>query len=265
MNVLVNRTSASSRFPALQAAVVLHTRPYQNTSMLIDFFCEESGLLRCVSKGQRSRKNAGQLRQFSVLNISFSGKTDLKTLTHCEMSDNCIFLEGQALFIGLYVNEVLLRLLIQYDPHPALFKHTSKLYQDLSTCNNQYELEEKLRAFEFRLLREMGYLVDFTHDCHDGSLVKQNDFYRYEPEQGFYNLNKLHQNEDAQQRSISGASLLLLADLIAKGDFSFSKAKDKENFRKECKWLSRVMLAPYIGEKPLQSRKLFESVKQIGQ
>ncbi len=239
----------------------MHTRPYSNTSLLIDFFCEDSGLLRCVSKGQRSKKNASQLRQFTIFNISLSGKTDLKTLTYCEMLDNSVLLKEQSLFTGLYVNEILLRLLIQYDPHPALFEYTSSLYQQLASCSNQYELEEKLRGFEFFLLREMGYLVDFTHDCHDGSLVKENKSYRYEPEQGFFALSDMQSQEGEHIKSISGSSLLLLADVLSRNAFSFNKAEDKETFRKECKWLVRVMLAPYIGDKPLQSRKLFENIK----
>ncbi len=42
---------------SLQPAYVLHTRPFQNTSLLIDFFTTDYGRLRAIAKGARSAKS----------------------------------------------------------------------------------------------------------------------------------------------------------------------------------------------------------------
>jgi DNA repair protein RecO (recombination protein O) len=254
----------SSKQNAMQAALVLHTRPYSNTSLLVDFFCKEFGLLRCVAKGQRSKKNASLLSQFCILDISFSGKSELKTLQKVEPEGSRFLLEKQALLCGLYANELLLRVLINNDPHPQLFEIVCELYQKLSESQQQEELEVRLRYFEFMLLKEIGYLVDFKHDFLNGETIRASERYIYETENGFSKQAQaqvLMQDNDSSRLSFSGETLETLDRLLKKKNFLFESSPHPEQFRKECKVLTRLMLAPYLGDKPLQSRALFESFK----
>jgi len=88
----------------LQPAWVLHSQPFQNTSLLVDFFCLELGRVRAIAKGARrpTAKNKALLQSFQPLLISLTGRNDLKTLTAVEISHAAIALQGTRLFSGLY-------------------------------------------------------------------------------------------------------------------------------------------------------------------
>jgi len=91
-----------------QRAFVLHSRPWSETSLLLDVFSEESGRVRLVAKGARSRRSSlkGTLQPFTPLLIRFSGRGDVKTLRSAEAVSLALPLSGIALYSVLYVNEL---------------------------------------------------------------------------------------------------------------------------------------------------------------
>src|SRR5690625_6002851 len=70
----------------LQPAYVLHTRPYRDTSMLVDLFTPEHGRVALVAKGVRTGKSRRRalLNPFTALLVSFQGRGGLKLLTAVE-------------------------------------------------------------------------------------------------------------------------------------------------------------------------------------
>lgn len=230
----------------LQRAFVLHTRPYQNTSLLVDFFTEQNGLVRCVAKGQRAKKNASLLSQFCCYQISFAGRSELKTLGKLESVDKRFVLEKKALYCGLYINELLLRVLYKHDPHPVTFQHYSDLLQALSGIGN---LETSLRNFEFLLLQDIGYLVDMHSDYLSGEKILPDQLYHFETEKGFSKVSSVA--ESKAQYVFSGQALLDIADMRF----------ENESSQKQAKILSRLMLAPQLGDKPLNSKSMFQIIK----
>ena len=64
---------------------------------------------------------------------------------------------GDALLSGMYLNELLLRLLARADPHPALFDAYAGVVRVLASEHGD-ALEPVLRSFELLLLREIGLL-----------------------------------------------------------------------------------------------------------
>ncbi|MGC8384763.1 DNA repair protein RecO [Pseudomonas aeruginosa] len=108
-------------FAAAQATYVLHSRPYKETSALVDFFTP-LGRLRAVLRGARGK--AGALaRPFVPLEAEWRGRGELKTVARLESAGVPNLLNGQALFSGLYLNELLIRLLPAEDPQPEIFAH----------------------------------------------------------------------------------------------------------------------------------------------
>ena len=108
-------------FAAAQATYVLHSRPYKETSALVDFFTP-LGRLRAVLRGARGK--AGALaRPFVPLEAEWRGRGELKTVARLESAGIPNLLNGQALFSGLYLNELLIRLLPAEDPQPEIFAH----------------------------------------------------------------------------------------------------------------------------------------------
>ena len=104
-----------------QTAFVLHSRPYRESSALVDFFTPE-GRLRAVLRGARGK--AGTLaRPFVPLEVEFRGRGDLKSVGRLDSAGLAYWLDGNALFSGMYLNELLIRLLPAEDAHPAMFDH----------------------------------------------------------------------------------------------------------------------------------------------
>jgi len=247
----------SSNDLELQNALVLHTRPYQNTSLLVDFFTEKNGIIRCVAKGQRSKKNASKLTQFCVYQISFGGKSDLKTLLNLDVSYRHFLLKKEALYSGFYINEILLRVLFSHDPHAEIFHLSLNTFEELEQISALPEMSRQLeiilRKFEFNLLKDIGYLVDMRHDCHTGDLIKDDAFYSFDKEHGFFeSFNQRVGEADFNRKLFSGKTIQLISEQ------RFFEFLDMDIiYRNEAKLLSRLMLAPYLGDKPLQSKTLF--------
>lgn len=141
-----------------QAAFVLHRQAYSNTSLLVDVFTEDYGRFRLIAKGVRNAKSPRKalLQPFVPIIISWSGKSDLKTLTAIELNTAWVIdsFRGNTLFNGMYVNELLMKLLYPSDPHPEVYALYQQTLQTLSLSSEQ---AFSLRLFEFQLLEMLGY------------------------------------------------------------------------------------------------------------
>ena len=226
----------------LQPAFILHTRPYRDTSMLIDFFTPEFGRMTAVARGVRSRKTSKRnlLNPFTRLLISFQGKTDLKLLTQFEAEGAHFSLTAKYLFSGFYLNELLVRLLPQQDAHPEIYV----LYeQSLQALSAQLDLEPVLRDFEFQLLQKLGYGIDFDTDAKTGEMISAHANYCLDPACGIY----LAHADVPSNFQFSGQHI----NAIAQRDFASLEVKQT------AKRISRILLKPLLGSKPLMSRELF--------
>src|SRR3989344_2269062 len=135
----------------LEPAFVLHTRPYRNTSLLVELFTERHGLVSVVARSARgpTSRYKGGLQPFSPLLVDWIGRSELKTLGNVEFSSCPSRLGGDALLCAFYLNELLLRLLHHEDAHPVLYA----TYQEtLSILPQADKREVQLRYFELTLL-----------------------------------------------------------------------------------------------------------------
>ncbi|SDS67769.1 DNA repair protein RecO [Pseudomonas oryzae] len=226
--------------PASRAAFVLHFRPYKETSALVDFFTAE-GRLRAVLRAARG-KSGSKARPFLPLELELRGHGELKTVARLEATAIPHLLAGEALFSGLYLNELLVRLLPAEDPHPALFEHYAATLVALAAGR---PLEPLLRAFEWRLLDDLGYGFALDCDC-QGQPVDPEALYQWLPEEGFQAVAQL------QPGLFHGRELLALA----RADWSVPGALAA------AKRLMRQALAPHLGGRPLVSRELFINRKE---
>ena len=123
--------SAKRRAPTREGRVVgqpgfvLHSYPYKETSLIVDLFTRDQGRIGVVAKGAKrpTSRLRGVLQTFQPLSVSFSGKSELRTLIDAEWVGGMLPLEKTALLCGFYLNELLVKLLARDDPHPALFNH----------------------------------------------------------------------------------------------------------------------------------------------
>lgn len=226
----------------LQPAYVVHSRLYRDTSLLVDFFTPEYGRIAAVARGVRVRKSPRRalINPFIPLLVSLQGRSSLKLLTHVEAAAPTMPLRGNTLFSGLYLNELLVRLLPEWDAHAGLY---SDYTQTLAQLQHGGPIEPLLRNFESALLRGLGYEIDYCRDAETNAPLSPDQVYRLEVGRGFIVTH-------ADQRALHFSGAILGA--IACGDYS------DEQVCRAAKQINRSLLAPLLGDKPLQSRLLFK-------
>ncbi|AMB84470.1 DNA repair protein RecO [Pseudomonas agarici] len=225
----------STQPPPGQPAYVLHSRAYRESSALVDFITPQ-GRLRAVLRGARGK--AGTLaRPFVPLEVEFRGRGELKNVGRMESAGVSTWLNGEALFSGLYLNELLIRLLPAEDPHPAVFDHYAATLLALAEGR---ALEPLLRSFEWRLLDDLGYGFALDVDIH-GEPLAADGLYRLQVDAGLERVYLL------QPGLFQGTELLAMAE----ADWSAVGALPA------AKRLMRQALAVHLGGKPLISRELF--------
>ena len=229
----------------LQPGFILHSRPYRDTSALLEVFTREYGRLGLVARGARGAKSKlrGVLQPFRPVLLSWLGRGDLGTLTDAEAQGVALTLGGRALLSGYYLNELVQRLTHRHDPHPTLYD----AYQEaLVGLNDEMQIERVLRLFEKRLLQELGYGLVLDHDVASGAPLTATALYQYQLERG----PVLSEAGASHGLLLHGSSLLSLA-----GDELQDECSLRENKR-----LMRAVLALYLGDKPLKSRDLFRGM-----
>lgn len=232
---------------SLQPAFILHTRPYRETSLLLDVLTRDYGRIALIARGIRKNRSKTKplLQPFYPLLISWQGKTELMTLQHVEPQAIPVPLQGECLLSGFYLNELLMRLLQKQDPHPQLYTIYYETLLELVSVPLQ---QKYLRLFEKKLLDELGYGLQLDHSIPDRQTFLTNQLYRFYPEQGFERYQG-HENQP-QGTLFLGKSLLALAA---------GELEDEDSLR-EIKRLMRMVLSVLLGPKPLQSRRLFTGV-----
>ncbi len=233
--------------PKLDQAYILHQRPYRETSLLLDVFSREQGIRRLVAKGVRNKKRsqAGLLQAYQPLWLSWVGRTELQTLTTSESAGPRHQLQGNASLCGLYLNELLLRLLASHDPAEKIFQ----LYADtLGQLADKTETEIVLRLFEKKLLDALGYGLALTAESDTHIAREDATQYYYQPNEG---LRRWHAGAPAAK--ISGRALRQLDE---------ETGFDATGLL-EIKQLMRGIIQFYLGDKPLKSRQLFAEMNAM--
>ena len=224
----------------LEQAFVLHTRPYRDTSLLVDLFTYHSGLVTVVARSARGLKSRfqGQLQLFKPLLIAWSGRNELKSLVRLESDTLPYHLTGRALMCGFYINELLLRLLDRQEPLSCLFNAYQLVLKSLVDNVPGFA---GLRYFEVQLLEEVGYGVSFCHDAKTGGMIQSDKVYCYEHQLGFYEASSDVGN------TFQGSTLIKIKD---------SSLTDMSS-QAEAKLVMRYILSFYLGGRPLKSREMF--------
>jgi DNA repair protein RecO (recombination protein O) len=235
-----------------QAAYILHTRPYRDNSLLVDIVTADFGKVSLVAKGARkSKQGLGYLLQpFIPVLISWSGNSSLKTLIGIEVYGTAHNLCDKYLYSGLYANELMLYLLPSDDPTCEVIS----VYQELlDNLEQQADLEISLRRFEYMLLNELGYGVDFYYEAVSGEPLKPEIYYRFIPDQGFLPVDISIQNPQVKRNEHSvyrGDTLLSIALNNFDGKTSRQAAKD----------ISRKAIAFLLNGRELKSREFFKQM-----
>ena len=168
---------------------LLHQRSYGETSIIADVFTQKSGKISFIAKGAKKPKSKffGYLVPFQKLKITYSGRSELKTLTSIDRdlaSNSNTF--SKVSFSLLYINELLIKLLPKDAKHEELFVLYDEFLKKINKNNN---LEISLRHFELDLLDMLGYGFDYESEIDSNEPIEAELSYVFVSERGFRKSN----------------------------------------------------------------------------
>jgi len=227
---------------ALEPSYVLHSRPYQESSLLIEALCRSHGRVGLVARGARAAKSRWKsiLQPFRPLLLSWSQRGELGTLTSADQVASPPPLIGEALFCGLYANELTTRFLHRSDPHIEVFDRYRELVTALAAGDSSQPV---LRMYEMQLLQSAGFGLQLEHEHGSSDPIDEDGWYSYVPESG---PERCEYHAENAGRLVSGSALLAL-----------KSGNIEERHLKELKTLMRSLIRFYLGNKPLNSQSLF--------
>ena len=239
-----------------EPAIILHRKPYKETSLLVDLLTLNYGRIALVANGARkSRDKAGLLQPFQMLSVSWKSRSDLGTLTQVELMSALVEdgdlgmdfpwvkrLQGSRLYCGLYLNELIIRCIQRVQAIDGLFQ----LYcHSLELLQSDIEEAVVLRSFEWQLIRLLGYGVSLNQ-TRNGIDIEPDKYYYYHVGHG------IDETTSSSPQAVSGAALL---------EFHCGQWH-KAEFAKDARQLTWQALQPFIGDKPFASRRLYQGLLQ---
>lgn len=231
----------------MEAAFLLHSRPYRETSQLLEMLSQGYGRVGLVAHGSRRPKSRWKnaLRPFQMCQISWSGRGALYTLRAVEPCAPAAQVNGMQLMAAYYMNELLMLLMHRGDPHPNLFAHYGGALAGLA---NHEDTGLVLRRFELALLAEIGYAIVADHDVVEEKPLEPERKYEYVIGRGPVPVPETCHNELV----FRGSELLA----IVRGD-----TLDEQQL-KSAKRLMRAVLNSVLGDRPLKTRQVLAAMQR---
>ncbi len=268
---------------SLQAAYILHYTEWQESSYIVDAFTLSHGRISMMAKSARaSRPQVRALYQpFRPLLLSWVGHSDMRTLTGIEESGAAVPLADVALACGYYINELVMRLLGKDQPNTEVFAHYMVALNDLGALGEpgQPVMEAVLRLFELQLLDALAVLPDLARCTPNGETVQADREYRYHPSNAIaivqnrsldddrslgIQKEKTRMGEgDSRDPGLHADGMTLDEGMLVSGRTLLALAAlelDDPEVLKEARGLMRRILRVHLGDRPLRSRELFESL-----
>jgi DNA repair protein RecO (recombination protein O) len=239
------------------AAYVLHRYDWSESSLIVDLFTRDLGRVVVAAKGAKrpTSQLRAVLRPFQRLHASLGRAApgaEVHNLRGAEWAGGAPLAGGDALFSGFYLNELLMKLLAREDPHPALWDAYAAT---LGVLGGDIE-GAALRAFELRLLREIGLLPDLGRITATQALVQSDVGYCLGPEAGIAAAAR------GSASALAGGDLHALQTALDSGDLAA--------IRHACvapaaplRRVLRELLAYHLGPVPLRTRQMMLELQPL--
>jgi DNA repair protein RecO (recombination protein O) len=233
-----------------QPAFILHARAWRETSLLLEAFTRNHGRVGLVARGVRGAKTRfarASLQPLQPLLLGWSARGELGTLTSAEQTGSPWRLSGDALFAGMYIDELVLRLLSRNDAHPVAFGAFTECLARLAAGD---DIAWTLRRFERDLLADLGYALMLTHTV-DGAPIKADAPYSYIVDAG-----PVPWREGVGFVRVAGSALLAL-DRDERPN-----ATDLADLRKLMRSIIRELAGGELNAWALSSRRIVDAIEQ---
>ena len=248
-----------------QASYILHRRPYRESSYILDVYSLYYGRISIIAKGAtRGKYNFSALLQtFQPLLLSWSGRSNLKTLTNVEAPSMAFTFLSERLYCAFYLNELLLKLAPEADPNPVLFSAYANALQSLK---DKHHTESILRVFELALLKSVGLAPDFLFDS-SSNQIQPNFLYSLGLNDGFSLIkNGVIQRDKwnslkGHQAIFDGVTLLRIGNNSLIGQLEqVNDENEQKMILREAKKIMRILISFALQGQELKSRVLFQQL-----
>jgi DNA repair protein RecO (recombination protein O) len=241
-----------------EPAYVLHRYDWSESSLILEVFTRTHGRVALVARGAKKPSSSFRpiLLPLQPLHLAFGGDAEIRTLKSAEWQGGHVMPTGDALLSGYYLNELLMRLLARDDPHPVLFDAYAATVQLLA--NQRIDtLQVALRAFELRLLRDIGLLPVLDTQTATLAALKPDAPYVLLAEAG------LREAHDDDRNALCGAQWLALQQALD-GDSPFADTMHAcVNHLPELKHLLRALLHYHCDVKVLKTRQMMMDLQAL--
>lgn len=234
-----------------EPAFVLHTRPWRETSMLVEVLTAEHGRLGLVARGVHGPKRhllRAALQPLQYIRFDAVQRGELATLSSAEALDAAPRLQGDAMLAGFYLNELTLRLAPRGDPQPELFEAYRNARARLGGSD---PLAWTLRRYERDLLDAIGFGLEWSVES-EGPPVDPAARYRIDPEAGVRRLLADRGHGDRRSAATGRALQALAADVLPED-------ADLASLRRPM----REVLAFHLGPRGLKSWEMLGELARV--
>ena len=245
-----------------EPAFVLHSYDWSESSLILEVFCRRQGRVALVAKGAKKPSSNFRpvLLPLQPLLVTYTlagdGTADIHTLKGAEWVGGHVMPTGDALLSGMYLNELLLRLLARADPHPALFDAYAGVVRVLASEHGD-ALEPVLRSFELLLLREIGLLPVLDAQTLTLEPLDPDGRYCLVPEGG---LREAHADDRA---SLNGAQWERLQGALGDGAGFTAVLRASGPVMQELRSQLRALLNYHCGVSTLRTRQMMIDLQNL--
>jgi DNA repair protein RecO (recombination protein O) len=228
-----------------EPAFLLHQRPWQNSSQLLEVLSMHYGRIGLIAQGSRRQRRGARalLQPFVPLRMSWVRRGELGRMTAVEPGSAPLELSGSALLAGYYANELIITLTSRDDPAAELFAHYTHCVGELAAGDS---VARNLRLFEYRLLAALGFGLQLDVESGSGQPLSADREYAFSLDDG--------------ARPTSGEAGYRGADLISLRE---ERLDDAGSLRAARQLLGEA-LARQLGTKRLKTREVLREIDARG-
>lgn len=225
---------------------ILRTRPYTEASVIVDLFTKDAGRMTCITRPAklRGKVQKGHLQAFRLLQLHWQGRSDLSRLTQTDERFRHR-IPAKNLLFGLYLNELLLKLVQTHSPQEAVFTIYQHSLQLL--CDSELPMVVVMQ-FELALVNVLGHMPDLWQEDGQGEAIVAGTAYAYGLNVGLYTKSSMdYAPADHSRGAVPVSGYLLIA-------LRQPETMDLENYQELRSFLDTLWMR--IVRKPFNSRKL---------
>lgn len=252
-----------------EPAFILHRYDWSESSLILETFTRHRGRVALVAKGVKRHTSNFRpvLLALQPLKLNWTlagdGSGDIHVLKGAEWAGGHVMPTGDSLMTGMYLNELLMRLLAREDPYALLFDAYAAVVRLLATASARRAdaaegaaVEPALRAFELLLLRELGLLPALDSETLTQQPLQPAGRYGLVAEHG------LHQAAN-QRASLTGTQWQALHAALHQTDAFLALARACETVASPLKPQLRALLQYHCGSPPLRTRQLMLDLQSL--